>query len=226
MCNAYPRFWGRRALPSLLVAALAIGAGEVWTQSLAERSPFLPPDFQQPSSTKDVPAAPPASAQQLRLKGVFSLGGEVKVNLFNTQTNKGTWVPIDGMIEGYRVVAYDAKERSVDLELDGEITRFELIRPTDAPIPVATASATTAAAQVNPRQSIRPGTGGTSTVRRRTIVPPRPVGRTVSPQTSSSSRNNRRTVARPGQPSPPSSGSPNNASGSRNNRSTSPRQTR
>ena len=194
MAIPHPRFWGRRALPSLLIAALAFVAGHAWMQTLAERSPFLPPDFNKPSATEDAPVAQPASVQHLRFKGIFALNGTVKVNLFNTKTNKGTWVPVNGMIDGHRVVAYHSEKRAVDLEVDGKITSFDLMSPTDSPIPVASAPRRTIASRSPTRAGPITGAGGTSTVRRRTIVPPRPG---TSSRTSAAQRTNRRTTTRP-----------------------------
>lgn len=207
MGDQRPCAWGSTSLPFLFFAVAVMGAGNACAQSLVDRSPFLPPDFQRPSSSENAPIEQPVSVQHLRFQGVFALNGEIKVNLFNTQTNKGTWVPLNGIIDGHRVVAYDSVRRSVDLEVDGEITRFDLARPTDSPLAVVGGT------DVNTpnRRITRPTSrGGSTTVSRRRVVPPRPGG------SSASSRNvtpgsGRRTVT---QPAPPPNSTPRRRSNS------------
>jgi hypothetical protein len=160
----------RRLFQVFLGTVLGVG---LTGQSLVERSPFLPPDFQMPGTAPTVEEGPPPSASHLQLKGVFALNGEVRVNLFNTRTNEGTWVPVNGTIEGFRVVAYDAGRRAVTLDVNGTLSHFDLAKPSDSPMAVATAPA-----GPGTRPAVQPGAPGTNpaatpTVRRRTIVPPR-----------------------------------------------------
>lgn len=172
------RLWSRCLASAHRLALLAaVLPGALCAQSLVERSPFLPPDFQPPGSRSDAEAAaPPPTASHLQLKGVFAIDGQTRVNIFNTRTNEGKWVATGGEVEGFRVVSYDPDERSVDLEVNGQIETFALAKPSDTPMAVAGAvPAQVAAAQPNVqpvnRRVVRPST---TTNRRRTIVPPRP----------------------------------------------------
>lgn len=175
----------------LILLGPAVGSA---APSLLERSPFLPPDYQVPGTREEV-VGPPPTAGHLQFRGVFALNGVVKVNFFNAKTNEGVWVPINGQVDGFRVVSYDAENRTVALDVNGQVSQFDLAKPGDAPMAVAGAPTRATPGQPGVRPNVRPTTaGGTPTVRRRTIVPPR----ASNVSRSTSRRIPTRSVVRPG----------------------------
>ena len=140
--------------------------------TLLERSPFLPPQANRPANTSTPPPAAPQS--QLQFKGYFELNDELHFNLFDQRENKGSWVKLNVAFAGAKVVAFDRESRAIDVEINGEISRFEIIDGSDIPFAisggtdVASQGATPGSPALNP-----PTIADRRSVVRRRIVPPR-----------------------------------------------------
>ena len=149
----------------LILFTLSLCLGSAWAESsLLQRSPFLPQESNRPAET----TPPPASTQQsqIQFKGVFALNDEVRFNLFDSSENKGSWIRMNDTFSGAKVIDFDESSRSIDVEIDGSITRFSLIEGSDKPLTVAPNI-------VGPRRpTITDNNSPRRAVSRRRIVPP------------------------------------------------------
>lgn len=138
---------------------------------LSERSPFLPPDFDQPQSTEssEINAVNPSSIQ---FKGFFELNGIPRFNLYDPQSDRGHWLHLNESVNGMRVLRFNAENRNIDVEINGHSTRLSLASPSDSPLDGAGGRRITRPADGN----ITPAVRRQPTVRPRVIAPPRPGG--------------------------------------------------
>ncbi|MFP4281353.1 MAG: hypothetical protein ACLFU2_01880 [Opitutales bacterium] len=146
--------------------------------SLEDRSPFLPPGYGTPQAPP--PSAVPAATMavgNLRFKGVFAVNGELRFNIFDQGTGRGQWVRLAEVVDGaYHVAAYDEATRTVQLSLNGTVSRLEMAKPSDAPVAVASLNPPVPPSppRIQPSNTPSRPEANRPVVRRRTVVPPRP----------------------------------------------------
>jgi len=116
-------------------------AGDPRLAALLESSPFLPEGFRPPGEAAGgrQPEAPPQRAVELR--GVYELGGETFVNLFNLGTQKGEWLKVGEQRGPYNVQRYDSGRNLVFVTVGGRAEEIAMKKPSDQPIPVQAAPA-------------------------------------------------------------------------------------
>lgn len=161
---------------------------------IVEKSPFLPPDFNLP---QEAPSAPPPTAparatNNLEFKGVYQINGEYKFNIFDGQTQKGTWLGLNETKDGFEVIKFHPEGNSIDIQVAGGITNLAMAVPNDKPMAVAS----TPSGNVTTANNNQPPT------------PPEPVRRRVVPlppqaRNNSDSNPRRRVVVPPRRNIPP-----------------------
>lgn len=125
---------------TLSAAAIACAcAGNAGTESLVNNSPFLP-------QTAVAPVTNSGVLDRYELRGVASFGGTPTFSIYDTSTNRGYWIPLNGSEGGVRVASYDPATENVVIEGDGGTRRLFLkeaqiqtMMP-PAPAPVAAAA--------------------------------------------------------------------------------------
>lgn len=119
--------------PALLGAA-SLCAG------LAERSPFLPADFDpgQRSAPATQPAGGPLS-QRIEFRGYYELNGEYRFLIREKGQSSGRWVRLDDANAPFLVEAFDPDRRAVRVSLGGESQLIQLVSlaSNSEPLPVS-----------------------------------------------------------------------------------------
>lgn len=141
-----------------LAAGLVLTVGG-WLQAqdaasldLVVRSPFMPPEGP-PVSNRPAPPPPNNAEQQLEFRGFFALDGDLRVFLKNRREQDGFWLRRNEEKNGLRIVEFDAKNRSVLLDSDGDEFELDLVTLTGSSEPLAVAGLGSAA---NPQPTTRP----------------------------------------------------------------------
>lgn len=172
---------------------------------LLRSSPFLPEGFRPPGEAARREEAPPQRAVELR--GIYELGGEVHVNLFNLGTQKGEWLKVGEQRGPYHVQRFDSARNMVFVTVGGRAEEIALKKPTDQPIPVQTAPAApvpapggAAVAQAGAQAGAAPGSPVPRP--RRIVLPPTTPGAEGAAAPGTTRRGTRRT------PIPTASGAP------------------
>jgi len=99
-----------------LALAFAARAG---TDSLVTNSPFLPQSaVVQPGNS--------GALDKYELRGVASFGGVLTFSIYDSSSNRGYWIPLEGTEGGIRVASYDAQRETVVLEGEGGSRRLFL----------------------------------------------------------------------------------------------------
>jgi hypothetical protein len=131
---------------AVLLAGLALAARLPAAEPahVGTDSPFLP-------AAADGGPGKPADAP-LELRGVLNMGGEMRFNIVDASTKKGTWVELNQPGD-FRVVSYEKSgdTDTVTVEQGGRSLRLELLRPkTGKAAPAKAPGAATAVAQQGP----------------------------------------------------------------------------
>lgn len=109
---------GRAAIGTVGVVAFvcSVHAG---IDGLVANSPFLPQSaVPQGGST--------GALDKYELRGVASFGGVPTFSIYDTTTNRGYWIGLEGSEGGLRVASYDAEREAVVLEGEGGARRLFL----------------------------------------------------------------------------------------------------
>lgn len=124
--------------------------------SLVERSPFLPPGYNNKTKNENVnvrppPPPPPPIPPSVELRGIIEFGGKVQFSLFDKKTQKGSWYFLDESKDGYSIKNYDKINNSITIIYNGTEFNIDLKEPSvEAPVgraPIANVATTQAAAQ-------------------------------------------------------------------------------
>ncbi|MEX2382799.1 MAG: hypothetical protein WD490_10475 [Opitutales bacterium] len=109
---------------TLLLAGTAAVHGN---NDLRENSPFVwegysPPQPRPPAPPPPPPPPGPNPLDNMELRGVTVLGGQVYFSLYNSETQRGFWLRPDEMEDGFSVVDFDQGMDSLTLQ-HGDRTR-------------------------------------------------------------------------------------------------------
>lgn len=172
----------RTRMGLLCLMGVLLAGQSVWASSLAENSPFIPPNTPPPSP--NTPSAPPPEAQNLAFRGVYSLNGVSYFNIFDKRQNKGAWVKEGDPTAQYEVTGFDEANMNVKLKLGGTDAELALDKPTWVSMPVQMA-------QPVATQPGQPGVqAGGSSASAPPRPPPPPRRRIVRPTTSQNAQAN------------------------------------
>jgi len=107
-------------------------------ESLVERSPFLPPGYNESRrpeiKPRPVPTVPVASSR-MELVGVAADEGVVSVSLRLRGETRGTWLGPGETLEGVRFVRFDVSNRQAVVDNSGRREVIPLKAPSVSPIP-------------------------------------------------------------------------------------------
>jgi len=133
-----------RWIPLALLSAL-LPASTMATESLSDRSPFLPPGFQDRSERpperqveRRAPVQPLAS--RLTFNGVMKRDGITRIALRDRSSGTGFWVPLNGSENGWTVHSFDAGKMVVRVSgegISGELPLYSENRAVVAAAPLA-----------------------------------------------------------------------------------------
>ena len=168
----------------LLVLLLALPSSITFADTLAKKSPFLPPGHGAKAPEPVKPSVQPQGpiSRELEFRGIVELGGVYKFSIFNKKDQKGYWLTENEALEsGLSARGYDADSSSIIVNMNGRSERLTLMSATDNPMPVAQAKLPAAKPQRPlaglPPQVANPNQTGNNTKRviprRRVVLPKR-----------------------------------------------------
>jgi hypothetical protein len=129
----------KRSLATSLLL-LSLCAPALSANSLAVKSPFLPPGHgvtNEPVQVKPVIPAQGPLSREIEFRGVIEIGGVYQFSIFNKKEQKGYWLRQSTSENGITVQSYDAGSSSVVVNMNGRSERITLMAATDSPLPVA-----------------------------------------------------------------------------------------
>jgi len=146
---------------------------------LKDKSPFLPPDHDQPV------AAPKAVAQvngpisrEVEFRGFITINGKNRFSIYNKAEQRSLWIAENQTVDSISLSNFNPDAMTVIIRKDGRSEQLQLISSSDAPIPVAvsqTAQTTSANKPTLPPglTTNKPAASNTQVQRRRVILPKR-----------------------------------------------------
>ena len=161
------------ALIALTAAPLSASA------SLADKSPFLPPNYNQKPAAPIKAAIQPQGpvSREIEFRGVIQMEGEYRFSVFNRKEQKAYWLYENQAEDGISVREFDPDSSSVVVNLNGRAERINLATASDSPLPVTRSAPSQATSnrpalpQIKPPQLARPNPNNSGNTRR--TVPPR-----------------------------------------------------
>lgn len=159
---------------TMLFSALACAGQQ---PSLIERSPFLPPDFQPPTTARRAPAAKqsPASLERfIQFRGTYELDGQRFFNIYDSRAKLGKWVAFNDASATYHVTHYDPANQSVEVAVEGQSLQLAMAKMSEPSGQAAAPPRVVQPPTARPRETVRPATpenSGRRPMRRRVIRP-------------------------------------------------------
>ena len=136
-------------------AVAACGAAAALAQgSLAANSPFLP------SAGSAAAAAAAAQGEPYELAGSSVQGSDVSVCIYERQAKRSQWIPVGGLVDGIRVISFDAAHDRAVVAISGAYRELSLrksaVAPAGPPAPVRAAPVALEAAPPPPAPAAPP----------------------------------------------------------------------
>ncbi len=149
--------------------------------TLESKNPFLPPGYgtEKPEPSKPVVQVNGPISREVEFRGLIKLDGNYQFSVFNKSENKSYWIMENQSEGGITVRGYDARSKTITVNMNGRSERLTLMSATDAPLPVVSSVTQTATPNAN-QPVLPPGLGNltnknSNNSNRRTVVPRRRV---------------------------------------------------
>ena len=153
--------WRSLCLFSLIGLAFNLDAQE--SRSLADDSPFLPPNFkielqkkqeEQAKPPPPAPKPPPLIEKNLEFKGCMRLRNVWRFSIFDKRSGKSSWVKFQEKSDaGFTVVEFNMEDKSIVVEENGHKETLTIKSPSGAPVPIAHLKAAPKPATPTPNQA-------------------------------------------------------------------------
>lgn len=109
--------------------------------SIVKRSPFLPPDFEEPSNQKKDSRNSQSSRRNVsyEFRGVYQLGGEYRFLISERRKRNGDWLAMGQNESGVVVKNYDPNTQTLTFEQGGktETVTLQQLTSDSSPMPVS-----------------------------------------------------------------------------------------
>ena len=127
----------------VLLITLTIHSSLFSADSLADKSPFLPPGHGEKAAEPVAPVQQQGPiSREIEFRGIIQLGGTYQFSIFNKKDQKGYWLKENVSQNGISVRGYDAASSTVVVNMNGRSERLTMMSATDNPLPVAQAKPT------------------------------------------------------------------------------------
>jgi len=114
----------------------------------------------------------------LEFRGVYSLNGEYRFNIFTKSANKGIWLKMNQMENNLLVQTYDQASDTVSMLVNGAPKQLKLAKPSNTPMDVIKANPAApqpaAGGQPKPPQPGQPPQPPPAPPVRRRVIRPQP----------------------------------------------------
>lgn len=138
-------FCRRVALAPLLVISImaALPLSLHSADSLAEKSPFLPPGHNAEPEEKPKPVVQTQGpiSREIEFRGFVKMNGVMQFSLTNKKLQKSYWLKEGEAEAGLTVSSFDSNSASIVVLMNGRSERLTMLSASDSPLPVTQSKA-------------------------------------------------------------------------------------